>query len=144
NLELFRRYHDNVQLLLLGVDPDLWHYIPPTPPSTTFNFLIAGNGSRKGVDLAYKAFRETFGDRRYSGPQPRLLMKSLKGHSDYWAPNVDHMTGRMSPLAERDLYAAAHCYLQPSRGEGFGLQPLQALALGRPTILTGAHGHESY
>ena len=45
---------------------------------------------------------------------------------------------------ELDLYRSCHAYLQPSRGEGFGLQPLQALALGRPTILTNAHGHASF
>jgi hypothetical protein len=42
------------------------------------------------------------------------------------------------------LYETAHCYLQPARGEGFGLQPLQAIAQGLPTILTDAHGHAGY
>jgi hypothetical protein len=43
-----------------------------------------------------------------------------------------------------DLYSMAHCYVQPSRGEGFGLQPLQAIAQGMPTILTDAHGQAEY
>jgi hypothetical protein len=38
----------------------------------------------------------------------------------------------------------AHCYVQPSRGEGFGLQPLQAIAQGLPTVLTDAHGHREF
>jgi hypothetical protein len=52
--------------------------------------------------------------------------------------------GRLSPEEEVALYETAHCYLQPSRGEGFGLQPLQAIAQGIPTILTAAHGHDSF
>src|SRR5262249_49146535 len=54
------------------------------------------------------------------------------------------ISGRISPEEEVALYAQAHCYLQPSRGEGFGLQPLQAIAQGCPTILTNAHGHEAF
>ena len=62
NVALFSQYHDNVKYLPLGVDPELWHYIPPTPPTRYFNFLISGRGQRKGVDLAFKAFREVFRD----------------------------------------------------------------------------------
>ena len=72
-------------------------------------------------------------------------MKSMRGHNEpYYGTNIEHVTGRLEAVDERDLYASAHCYLQPSRGEGFGLQPLQAIALGRPTILTNAHGHAAY
>jgi hypothetical protein len=146
NVELFSRYHDNVKFVPLGVDPDLWHYIPVTPPKQTFDFLINGRGKRKGVDVAYEAFQTVFGGftAKAGQPIPRLIMKSLKGHGDYYSPAVSQVTGRLDPIPERDLYAQAHCYLQPSRGEGFGLAPLQAMALGRPTILTNAHGHESY
>lgn len=147
NVELFSRYHKNVKYMPLGVDPKLWHYIPPSPPTREFNFLISGRGTRKGVDLAFKAFRAVFKNLPTTGslkPVPRLIMKSLKGHGEYFSAGVEHVTGRLDAIPERDLYASAHCYLQPSRGEGFGLQPLQAMALGRPTILTDAHGHASF
>lgn len=146
NVELFGKYHDNVRLVTLGVEPELWHPISVTPPGPFFDFLIAGRGNRKGIDLAYKAFKTVFRDYKPTGSQPipRLLMKSLRGHGDFWSENVVHHVGMLEPLEERDLYASAHCYIQPSRGEGFGLQPLQAMALGRPTILTDAHGHESF
>lgn len=144
NVELFSRYHPNVRFVSLGVNPDLWHPIPIDMPTRTFDFLIAGRGSRKGIDLAYKAFRTVFTHPEKFTPTPRLILKSLRGHNDYFSPTVQHITGLLTPEAERDLYASAHCYLQPSRGEGFGLQPLQAMSLGRPTILTNAHGHESF
>ena len=39
---------------------------------------------------------------------------------------------------EVDLFAEAHCYLAPSKGEGWGLCPHQAIAQGCPTVLTDA------
>ncbi len=57
---------------------------------------------------------------------------------------IMQMNGKLPPEEEIALYEMAHCYLQPSRGEGFGLQPLQAIAQGIPTILTDAHGHASF
>lgn len=156
NVAIFSKYHDNVHFIPLGVDPKLWHYMQPTE-GPEFRFLISGRGSRKGVDLAFQAFQRVFGkwwswdenDKAvYLGPVdqpvPKLIMKSMRGLGDYYAGGVQHVTGRLSAEAEVNLYAGAHCYLQPSRGEGFGLQPLQALALGRPTILTGDHGHQSF
>jgi hypothetical protein len=142
NVELFSKYHDNVELVLLGVDPDRWHYAPPPTVDNEFRFLISGRGSRKGVDVAYNAFKTVFNKPMH--PTPKLMMKSLKGHGDYYSANVEHLPGLYSPDGEVELYQSAHCYLQPSRGEGFGLQPLQAMALGRPTILTNAHGHASF
>jgi hypothetical protein len=146
NVELFGEYHDNVKMVLLGVDPDEWAYVPRTPPTSEFRFLIGGSGSRKGVDLAYKAFRKAFprGEApTRDGPAPTLIFKSPKG-VDFYGPGIQVVSGRIPAGDEIALYASAHCYLQPSRGEGFGLQPLQAIAQGCPTILTAAHGHESY
>lgn len=147
NVELFSKYHDNVSFIPLGVDPERWHYVEPTPPGAEFRFLISGRGQRKGMDLAYEAFRQVFHGAKppiRGGPIPKLIMKSIRGVGDYFAPGIDHVTGKLTADEESDLYASSHCYLQPARGEGFGLQPLQAIAMGRPTILTNAHGHESF
>lgn len=147
NLELFSEYHDNVKVCYLGVDPNEWHYVPRTAPEDEFVFLIGGSGNRKGVDLAWKAFWKVFGKEGSwgSGPVPILHFKSPKG-GDYpsLGGRVRLTTSRVSAEQEQAIYASAHCYLQPSRGEGFGLQPLQALAQGCPTILTDAHGHASF
>lgn len=144
NVELFSQYHDNVRYCPLGVDPMQWHYTPRKAPGTTFNFLIGGSGARKGTDLAYKAFTRAFPDGSWGdGPIPRLVMKNPKGE-DFYHQRVEVISGRLPAEDEIALYAEAHCYLQPSRGEGFGLQPIQAMAQGIPTILTDAHGHEAF
>lgn len=143
NVELFSKYHPNVQACYLGVDPRQWFFIPRKAPTTFFNFLIGGSGPRKGTDLAYRAFRTVFRSWPKDGPIPRLIMKNPRGEQ-FHGEGIEVISGKISAHAEVDLYANAHCYLQPSRGEGFGLQPLQALAQGCPTILTAAHGHASF
>jgi len=141
-LEMFSRYHDNVKYVPLGVDGERWHYQKRNTDDVFFNFMIAGSGVRKGNDLAHKAFLKVFGNHKPSvdKPIPRLIMKSPKNEK-YEGNNVQVVGGYMPPEDEVALYASAHCYLQPSRGEGWGMQPLQALAQGIPTILTNAHGH---
>lgn len=43
-----------------------------------------------------------------------------------------------------DIYHAAHAIAQPSRAEGFGLVPLEALACGTPVVATSCSGHADY
>ena len=146
NVELFSAYHSNIAKVTLGIDPEHWGYVERTKPSPFFNFLIGGSGARKGVDLAYKAFNALWGEPGSwgSGPEPRMIFKSPKPLEFSMTDQMEWVGGRISDDEERDLYARAHCYLQPSRGEGFGLQPLQAIAQGLPTILTDASGQAEY
>lgn len=145
NRQLFSQYHPNVKVVPLGIDPDRWHYRPRTQPGVYFTYLIGGSGPRKGTDLAFKAFTRVWGkDGSWGdGPIPRLVMKSPRDEG-FYHQRVETVAGFISSDDELDLYSQAHCYIQPSRGEGFGLQPLQAMAQGIPTILTNAHGHEAF
>lgn len=145
NVELFSKYHDNVKYVPLGIDPEDWYYLPRKMPGKDFNFLIGGSGKRKGGDLAVKAFKKLWGKPGSwgHGPVPNLIIKSPKGET-FYGDRIRTVGGYLSREDEVRLYATAHCYLQPSRGEGFGLQPLQALAQGIPTILTDAHGHSAF
>lgn len=53
---------------------------------------------------------------------------------------------RLDASPERMAYALgrAHVVCQPSRGEAFGLVPLEALAIGVPVVLTHCTGHTEY
>jgi glycosyltransferase involved in cell wall biosynthesis len=144
NLELFSGHHPNVKYVPLGVDPERWHYRERRDYSTRFDFLICGSGARKGTDLAVRAFKKAFPEGSWGwGPTPYLVMKQSRAE-DWYGSRIERISSRLSGADEADLYGTAHCYVQPSRGEGFGLQPLQAIAQGIPTILTDAHGHASY
>jgi hypothetical protein len=144
NVELFGKYHDDVRFVPLGIDPTDWYPIERTLPLHRFTFLIGGSGPRKGLDVAYKAFRLAFPDNSWGdGPEPHLVFKA-PNPAPFGGDRITQINGRLTAEDEIALYASAHCYLQPSRGEGFGLQPLQAIAQGCPTILTDAHGHASF
>lgn len=144
NLRSFSEHHDNVHLCLEGIDPDDWYYVERTPPSTEFRFLFSGAGERKGGDLALKAFKLAFPTPPEQGPIPTLYMKAKNPEPWMVGDNVKLVTGVLDQDDLLALYETAHCYVQPSRGEGFGLQPMQAMAQGCPTILTDAHGHASF
>jgi glycosyltransferase involved in cell wall biosynthesis len=49
-----------------------------------------------------------------------------------------------SPTAMANSYRSFHAVCQPSRGEAFGLIPLEALASGVPVIMTDGSGHSEY
>ena len=145
NVELFSRYHKDVVKVPLGIDPLKWHYVERQKPGPFFTYMIGGSGIRKGVDLAHAAFKKVWGKEGSwgSGPVPKIVFKSPSVY-DVWGARIEHVNGYLSEEQERALYGMTHCYLQPSRGEGFGLQPLQAIAQGIPTILTDAHGHKDF
>jgi glycosyltransferase involved in cell wall biosynthesis len=49
-----------------------------------------------------------------------------------------------SPEVMSQIYASVHVVAQPSRGEGFGMVPLEALACGAPVLATRATGHAQW
>lgn len=142
NRELFARYHPNVRYVPLGIDPRDWHPVPRPAPTSTFRFLISGGGKRKGSDLAIAAFRKVF--ESWRGPVPELYLHTAKAVEIPGDDRIHVISGKLDPEDEIALYATSHAFVFPSRGEGFGLRPLQAIAQGMPTIATDAHGHRAF
>jgi hypothetical protein len=146
NVELFGRFHPDVRYVPLAVGPE-WHYQPRTDPSQRFNFLTGGAGPRKGVPDVVRAFNTVFrGWRPSMGPEPHLTIRARPTSSAQFAPSsrITVIAQSLPPQGEIDLYAASHCYVSGSRGEGWGFMPHQAIAQGMPTILGDAHGHAAY
>jgi hypothetical protein len=145
NQELFGQYHNNVKYVPLGIEPDDWHLIDrPTMNEPFFNFFISGGGKRKGSDLVIDAFRKVFDTWPDGMPIPRLYVHTAKAQEIPHDERIQLITGMMTPEEEQALYAMSHVFVFPSRGEGFGLRPLQAIAQGMPTIATDAHGHKAF
>ncbi len=55
-----------------------------------------------------------------------------------------NMDGASPEELAREVYARAHVVCQPSRGEGFGLVPLESLASGVPIVATRVTGHREW
>lgn len=143
NLELFRRFHPNVEYVPLGIDQEKWKPTKRQEPGREFRFLTAGTGKRKNCELVDKAFRRVFNGYKVpvGRPIPKLIVRAKSAMP---GQNVQIITCPLSDEDELALYENAHCFVSASRGEGWGLMPNQALAQGLPTIVPDAHGHEAF
>ena len=136
NVELFSKYHSDVRMVPLGVDRKFWKPMPD--PSGVFRFH--GGGSlwhRKGLDILV----EVFDSLRLADAE--LHIKAAPHASDVpkiKSPNVFLHRDWMTIEQQRDWYAKGHVFIAPSRGEGFGLMPLQAISMGIPTIVSRSTG----
>lgn len=113
-----------------------------------FTFLHVGEPfNRKAGQLVVEAFIKLYGN----NPDYRLIMKASHIHNlevrdpknieDFGPPtkyykNIIIITRTLTDAEMLSLYSEAHCFVYPSWGEGFGFNPLQAMAMGIPTICT--------
>lgn len=146
NVDIFSPYHPNVVKVPLGYDPGVW-FPKPREVKDTFRILCAGaalhyEGGRKGFDLALEAFELAFPNWERMDPQPKLVTKSLKDPS---VPKfVEQHVGVMPEAELVEFVHGCHMYLGPSRGEGWGYWPQQALASGMPVVMSGIPAHMEY
>lgn len=137
NRVAFAEQHPNVEVLHLGIGAE-WQPTP-RPTSGPTVFLAGGRGwKRKGLDVTLRAFCDL------DPPDAELWLRVEGG-----IPNDPLLAHPGVRIIERTndmpgLFAKAHCFVAASRGEGFGLMPLQAMAQGCPAILTGGHGHGEF
>jgi len=93
--------------------------------------LFAGTlEPRKGIDDLLAVYDSL------PSPKPQLVLAGGKG----WGAPLDrrdvNVTGYVTRERLRELYRTARVFVYPSRYEGFGIPPLEAMACGAPTIAT--------
>lgn len=118
-----------------GVDHNVWVPTERVVEDKMRFFHVGGEALRKGLDTVIPAFRAAF-------PNNEDVELVLKQNQEGWnIPSygkIKILTNLM-PLEELvALYHNCHVFVYPSWGEGFGLNPLQAIATGMPTICTTA------
>jgi glycosyltransferase involved in cell wall biosynthesis len=69
-------------------------------------------------------------------PRPRLVLCGDAGWGSVTLPAGAEVTGYVDRARLRDLYRGARAFVYPSRNEGFGIPPLEAMACGAPVIAT--------
>ncbi|HTJ74433.1 MAG TPA: glycosyltransferase [Acidimicrobiales bacterium] len=140
-----------IRVMPLGVDVDYYHPgISGFRPSPRFTFLSVFEwGERKGAEVLLRAFAQEFKE-----SEDVLLLVSIYNHD----PDVD-VHGEIAKLGLEScppivvlvnaefadyqmaaLYRSADCFVLPTRGEGWGMPVLEAMACGLPTIATGWSG----
>ena len=140
-----------IEVMPLGIDVDYFHPgIRGYRPSSRFTFLSVFEwGERKGAELLLRAFAEEF-----DKTDDVLLMLSIYNRD----PGVDvyHEVEKLGlppgpPIIAMvnpefagyqmgSVYRSADCFVLPTRGEGWGMPVLEAMACGLPTIATGWSG----
>lgn len=133
----------------LGYNDRVFQYIErPVPVEQYKDFTFIHYNShniRKGFSEVFKAFVEEF------GPQEpvKLILKTTSEHSPFpipksMYPNIEVISGSVSERELCTLLGRANCMVYPSRGEGFGITPLEAMATGIPAIVPNEHGISEY
>lgn len=128
-----------------GVDAARFPYLE-RPRSGNEPFTFGNNGvfnPRKGIDALLRAFREEFGPRE----PVRLLLKNTWSDFSAQVPNDPRIVPVHGFWGDADLLEFLRqidAYILPSRGEGFGLTGLEAMATGLPLIATNWSGPADY
>jgi hypothetical protein len=143
-----------VHVIPLGVDTDYFHPGVTTVPNPWGEYVFLSVfewGERKDPWLLLRAFSETF---RIDEPV-RLVCKiinrdpAIDVRQEIRRLGLRESGGRISYLFNLEfphyqlgmLYRSADCFVAASRGEGWDMPLLEAMACGRPAIATdwGAH-----
>lgn len=133
-----------------GIDTEFWeyrmrHYKYPVPQAVRYLWVGAPN-VRKGYDLAVRAFHHAF---HATEANVELYIKSSFFKREGEVTELPRHravidTRNLSLEGLRDLYWSAHVFFFPSRGEGAGLPPLEAMCTGMPVIAPPYTGMKDY
>lgn len=100
---------------------------------------------RKGFPEVFKAFVDEFDPsepvkmifKTTVSPIPLPITKEKY-------PNIEIISGKTTETDLVDIIDRSDCFVFPSRGEGFGITPLECMATGMPAIVPNAHGISEY
>jgi len=126
----FAAARDRIEIVPNGVDG---FFTPRSDEHAEENDYILYVGTiepRKGLDDLLAVWESL------PSPRPRLVLCGDAGWGDVPLPRGAEVTGYVDRERLRELYRSARAFVYPSRYEGFGIPPLEAMACGAPVIAT--------
>jgi glycosyltransferase involved in cell wall biosynthesis len=149
---------DDIHVIPLGVDLSIFQPLQlqteNSDPETTVFFNCGKWEVRKGHDILYKIFNNTFDtsdkvelwmmcDNPFLSPEQteewqNLYKNSKLGDKIKFIPRVN------TPLEVYNIMAQTDCGVFPSRAEGWNLELLEMLACGKTVITTNYSAHTAF
>lgn len=149
--EVFKKAGIESRVVPLGYDQETFKFIerkPKREQRKDFIFLhYNAFNIRKGFLEVFNAFNKAF-----EKDEPvKLVLKTTVDrpyqrfpiHKEQY-PKIEILEGKYSQQQLADLMRVSDCFVFPSRGEGFGMTPLECMATGMPAIVPNAHGISEY
>ncbi|OGX68150.1 MAG: glycosyl transferase family 2 [Paenibacillus sp. RIFOXYA1_FULL_44_5] len=153
-----------IRIMPFGVDPNM--YRPGLPPLTIagkrgYTFLtVCSFDERKGIDILLSAFFQEFSE----DEDVSLIIKTRASSEEEISRQqalIDHISIAQSGRKRESvillsttqswteeemarLYNSVNCYVLPTRGEGWNMTVMEAMATGIPVITTGWSAHLDY
>lgn len=142
----FERAGFKTSVIPLGYDESIFSYVERkgNHPYTFFHYEAFQD--RKGWQDLLDAWFMALNEEEYDA---RLILKTIKPYDQVpedlkQFSNVKVISGEIPHHALFDILSEVDCFVFPSRGEGFSLPPLEAMATGLPVILSRGHSHMDY
>ena len=132
-----------IEIIHWGIDTDKFYPLERTS-DRPFTFGTMGALSkRKGTDILVEAFQKAFP----TETDVKLICKSSFNGYPFMVKDK-RIQVDLTPVTHDELlnnfFKKVDCFVFPTRGEGFGLTPLEAMATGIPSIVTGWSGPVEY
>lgn len=143
----------DVEVIHLGIDPELYQY-KERKESDVYTFGTMGHLThRKGTDILVRAFQQAF----QKGENVRLILKTHSAAMKGGAIVAPYLKGTLNDkriifvnevytpeILNTEFFHKIDCFVFPTRGEGYGLPPVEAMATGLPVIGTNWSGLADY
>ena len=135
-----------VSIVPFGVNEELWPYRKRSNKNRPLRFLLFANAEwsdgRKNYVAAFNAFKKAFGNNRNVELWLKVTSGEVPPHVSM-SPNVKVINGRFTQQELLELLYNVDCLLFPSKGEGYGLPPREAMCSGIPVVAANFGGLES-
>lgn len=142
-IELLELPAERIAVVREGVDREAFHAVAKCPMRDPYVLYVGSEQPRKNLGTLFRAFMRV----RCAVPGLRLVKVGAAGgpEAPFRKTTLDQAraAGALPHLVVADRvshdellgwYSGALCLVQPSRHEGFGLTPLEAMACGCPVV----------